>query len=81
VSDICGKPFSTGMAFGAAFGDALLAALGTGHYKSLHELRGQIRLESNVTPDPARHSQYDPYLKIYTELYQQTKNLMAAMPS
>lgn len=80
VSDICGKPFSIGMAFGAAYGDALLAAKGIGHYENLDALRAQIRLESHVSPDPDRHSQYVPYLKIYQDLYQQTKNLMAAMP-
>ena len=68
------------MAYGAAYGDALLAALGTGHYKSLAELRAQIRLGPVVKPDPERHKVYQPYLKLYETLYQQTKNLMADMP-
>ena len=76
VADICGQPLNTGMAYGAAFGDALLAALGTGHFKNTNDLRACVRLGSVMMPDPARRQLYEPYRAVYNRLYPQTKNLM-----
>ncbi len=76
VADICGSELYVGMAYGAAYGDALLAALGTGSFKNLKEMCQSIRFDQKVIPNPVHTAQYEPYLKYYSELYQQTKSLM-----
>lgn len=80
VSDICGQPFIMGTAYGAAYGDALLSALGTGHLKDVSALRSHIHLGETVLPNTERHEKYKPYQQIFDKLYQQTRNLMADLP-
>ncbi len=77
TADICGRTLSSGQAFGAAYGDALLAALGSGHFADVEDLRHRIQLGPSYQPDPERHRRYQPYTRIYQALYQQTKNLMS----
>ncbi|MHB8062489.1 MAG: FGGY-family carbohydrate kinase [Ruminiclostridium sp.] len=76
VSDICGRELYTGMAYGAAFGDALLAALGTGFFKSTDDICKIIHFEKFLIPDKDKTNAYATYRKIYTKLYEQTKSLM-----
>lgn len=76
VSDICGRELYVGMAYGAAFGDALLAALGTGYFKSTEDICKLINFTNKVLPVPDHTTQYAPYKKLYAELYRQTKNIM-----
>ena len=79
TADICGRPLSSGQAFGAAYGDALLAALGSGHIADVADLKSRVTLGPTYQPDPGRHRRYQPYVRLYQQLYQQTKNLMAAL--
>lgn len=77
VSDISGKEQNIAQVeTGAAYGDALLAALGTGFYKDSRELANRIRLKSSVQPDPQKTAQYAPYKEIYAQLYEATKQIM-----
>lgn len=77
VSDIIGLPISVSeVSVGAAFGDALMAALGTGRFNSFRQLNEVITTARIYQPDQERHRQYERYYKLYCELYNQTKNMM-----
>lgn len=54
----------------------MLAALGTGLFKNKNDICQHIQFNQKVVPNPVHTAQYRPYLKHYTELYRQTKNLM-----
>ena len=64
------------MTTGAAYGDALMAALGAGRFRDFNELGEVIRIGRVLVPDGARHEIYKPYCRIYNALYQNTKELM-----
>jgi xylulokinase len=81
VSDICGKKLSIGGVYGAAYGDALLAALGTGCFSSTEDIRQRIHYSREIEPDLRRSAQYRPYQEIYNRLYRQTKDLMTELKS
>ncbi len=77
VADIIGSPIRVSeISVGAAFGDALMAALGTGRFESFQQLDQVISIARIYQPDPLRHRQYERYYKVYCELYQQTKDIM-----
>lgn len=77
VSDISGIVQHTAkVEIGAAFGDALLAALGTGFFSDRRQLAETIRLKNTVRPDPDKTAQYAPYKERYTQLYEATKHIM-----
>jgi xylulokinase len=80
VSDISGKPLVTAQeSLGAAYGDALLAALGIGFYRDSREVAGVIRHKSTVLPNADNTEKYRPYKDIYARLYGDTKELMHSM--
>jgi xylulokinase len=77
VSDICGLAQQTAAVnAGAAYGDALLAALGVGYYKSVDELRRNVKIERVFAPDNKNRHIYGKYLGYYTSLYEKTKDIM-----
>ncbi len=77
VSDISGKTQHTAVEeTGAAYGDALIAALAVGHYKNSEEVSQVIKRKQTVEADSKTHEVYGPYLERYTELYNVTKELM-----
>ncbi len=76
VADITGRELLLGDTCGAAYGDALLAALATGHFRNAAEMTALTRVRGCLRPDPERHRLYEPYKRIYTELYRQTRMLM-----
>lgn len=77
VSDISGRTQHIAMTdLGAAYGDALLAALGAGFYCSPREIAGIMRLKSSIVPDPARTAAYAPFRRMYAQLYDATKHIM-----
>ncbi len=77
VSDICGKTQQyVQVEIGAAYGDAMLAALGVGYYKNLEELNQLVMIKSTAKPDADNHKAYKPLAKKYGELYQSTKHIM-----
>ena len=61
---------------GASYGDALMAALGTGALSSFSEIRALTASGKKYSPNEANRQIYDQYQKIYNGLYQQTKDLM-----
>ena len=77
VSDISGKEQHLAVEeTGAAYGDALLAAMGCGFYRDAHEVCAQIRQKSTIKPDMSVHAAYQPYARRYARLYQATKEIM-----
>lgn len=76
VSDISGREILLGGVFGAAFGDALLAALGVGRFSSIEELSRHVSFNGVIRPKAENTKLYQPMLDIYTELYERNKDLM-----
>jgi len=77
VSDISGKTQHIAQeAIGAAYGDALLAALGIGFYKDSKAVSEVIRHKKTIVPDPKNTQLYKAYKERYDKLYQLTKDLM-----
>lgn len=77
ISDICGeKQQYAQVEIGAAYGDAMLAALAVGHYKSLDELNSIVRIQGCVEPDAANHERYQPLTRQYKALYESTRHIM-----
>ncbi len=77
VADIIGKPVCIPkVSIGASYGDALMAALGTGALSGFPDLQSVIKPGSIISPDPENHEKYQKYQEIYDELYLSTKKLM-----
>ena len=77
ISDILGIEIVTAdVTVGASFGDAVMAAIGVGHFKSFSEIRQYIRPGRRYLPDMKRHEQYKPYVQIFGELYRRNRDLM-----
>ena len=77
MADILGQPVRVAaVSVGAAYGDALMAALGTGRFTQFDQLQSVISVGRVYQPDQERHRAYEPYYEIYQELYLQTKELM-----
>lgn len=77
ISDIIGLPIQlTRVSIGACYGDAMMAALGTGRFASFAELRQYIHLAEVFMPNFKRHEVYKKYRKIYDELYRKNSELM-----
>jgi xylulokinase len=59
---------------GAAYGVALLAAVGAGEYKSITEAcAATIRVVSETAPNKAARKVYDAAFPVYRQLYQSLK--------
>ena len=77
VSDISGMEQKyVEIEIGAAYGDALLAALGVGHYGSVEEISKLLKIKGRVTPNPENHAIYQPLARKYAKLYEATKEIM-----
>ncbi len=77
IADITGCPIETaGVTIGASYGDAVMAAIGTGHLEGFSALDTIIQSGEVYIPDPGRHETYQKYQEIYQEIYQSTKDLM-----
>ncbi|NLG36419.1 MAG: FGGY-family carbohydrate kinase [Clostridiales bacterium] len=77
VSDISGRAqHVAAVGIGAAYGDALLAALGAGFYRSPREIADIVRMKSSILPDPARTAAYERLRAMYAQLYEVTKDIM-----
>lgn len=79
VCDITAQELSMGGVFGAAFGDALLAALATGHFSSVEGLDAVLSFGERLKPNLERHRFYSKYKEIYTRLYLNTRDLMHSL--
>ncbi len=77
VSDISNKRQHVAQVdTGAAYGDALIAALATGFYRDSAQVAEQIKLRYTVEPDPEAYEAYAPFRSRYNRLYLQTKDMM-----
>jgi len=60
----------------ASYGDALMAGVGVGIYASLKDCASSVRNISTIKPDAERHRLYEPYYRLFRQLYEQNKELM-----
>ena len=54
---------------GGAYGAAMLAAVGTGHWQSIDEAAEICAADNRWTPDAGRHAAYSQLFEIYRTLY------------
>lgn len=77
VADITGKTLHTaGITIGASFGDAMMAAMGIRYFSSFADFSSFIKAGAVYTPDAQTHKAYQPYLRMFDQLYDATKELM-----
>lgn len=77
VANISAKTIHTAVIeMGAAYGDALLSALGIGFYRNTEELTKKIQIKRSIFPDMTIYENYAPYREQYHCLYQATKDIM-----
>lgn len=77
VSDVLGRPQEVpDVAVGACYGDALMAAIGTGLVEASTDWAQDGHL---VTPDPALAARYDALFAQYEALYPATKDQVHAL--
>ena len=77
IADVTGHTVKTAkVTIGAAYGDAMIAAVGTGGFKGYDELEQYIEPGIRIEPRKENQKIYGPLKKIYHELYQKTKDLM-----
>ena len=75
TADITGIPVAVGEeTAGACYGDALMAAIGVGHFKGFEELRDIINIKRIYTPDENRTKLYRPYYELFCRLYEDNKD-------
>jgi len=77
VADIAGVELTVPeVQMGAAYGDAFMAAVGIGAYRSASEIGQWVRYREPVVPRRAYHDRYRAGFKRYRELYEATKPIM-----
>lgn len=77
IADICGSKIQTGdVTIGAAFGDAMMAAIGTGFISGFSQLRNFIKPNAVFFPNQRHYEEYKKYKEIYANLYQATKEIV-----
>lgn len=77
VADILGRPVCTAkVTFGAAFGDAIMAALGGGAYSSWSELEQVIEPAQVIQPNMEAHKIYQKQREVFDLLYKNNRDLM-----
>lgn len=81
VADITGQTIRTPRnTIGAAFGDAMMAAMGIGYFDDFDQLSAIVQEGPSYQPDPERHRIYQGYQAFFDELYPLTKDLMHRLP-
>ncbi len=82
VADILGRPVYTAkVTFGAAYGDAIMAALSGGAYTSWAELEKFVQPDRIIQPNQEAHKVYTTQKPIFDQLYRNNKNLMRQVGS
>lgn len=77
TSDICKIPQQVpAVTFGASYGDAFMAGLGVGVFKSAEDVKGWMKDIRTVKPNTATYEIYDKYHQIYKDLYKRNADLM-----
>jgi ribulokinase len=80
-ADVLGKPICvTREAEASLLGSAVVAAVGAGAYPDLHTAsQAMVQVSHEYRPDPARHGEYQFFVRMYQETYRQMKDLMHTM--
>lgn len=77
VADILGRPlYINEVTLGACYGDALMAAVGSGILHCFEDLEQIIRIEETILPSSQVHQQYQLYRERFDRLYQNNRDLM-----
>lgn len=70
LADVSGQAFRTpAVTLGAAYGDALLAAVGAGAIPGFEGLRGMFRYDRTYQPEAHSHRLYQDYYRRFEALY------------
>ncbi len=77
VADVCGLDLVLpDQLAGACYGDAFLAALGAGHHRDYAQIEGWVHPAETIHCQAHSHAAYEPYYRIFRELYAQTREQM-----
>ena len=77
VSDIAGiEQHIPVQQIGASYGSALLAGVGAGVFDSIAEAVRWVKTQDAIVPNPENHTMYEPYYRVYRDLYAQTRDSM-----
>jgi xylulokinase len=77
VTDIIGYPQQLPkQRMGACYGNAFLAAVGSGHKESLEEIDKWVKIGNEFLPDISKASAYNKAYGKFRELYESTKHLL-----
>ncbi|MBC7091212.1 MAG: FGGY-family carbohydrate kinase [Nitrososphaeria archaeon] len=70
IADVTGKTVEvTKMLATETFGDALIAGLGTGVYRSLGEIKKMVKVDEEILPDAVNHKRYTGMFELYKRIY------------
>jgi ribulose kinase len=80
-ADVLGKPITvTREAEASLLGSAIVAAVGARAYPDLHTAsQRMVQASHEYQPDPASHAEYQFFVHMYQQTYQQMKHLMHNM--
>ena len=77
LADILEEEISVpAVSIGAAYGDALMAALAGGAFSGWKELSQKIQIQKTYRPNPANFALYRRQGRIFNKLYETTKEYM-----
>lgn len=77
VADVTGKEIAVpSIGIGASYGDAMMAAVGTGTWSGFGELASKVRPGVTYKPDMENHERYEKSQRVFDALYPATKELM-----
>ena len=77
ISNITGvSQFLPDVSLGACYGDAFLAAVGSGYFNDSTEAAGWVGVDDEIVPDESLFEFYEDGYKKYRELYESTRHLM-----
>lgn len=62
---------------GASYGDAFLAGIGAGLFNSTEEVERWVKIKHVVRPRPDVHDFYEPYYRLFRDLYEDNREKMA----
>ena len=80
IADITGIPVAIAKeTSGASYGDALMAAVGAGHYRDFESLKEVIRIETLLEPDLAITALYRKIRPLFDRLYRENRESMHAL--
>lgn len=77
IADVCGVAVhKSEINFGAAFGDALMAALGAGYFSSFSDFGELVKPKITFEPDAKKHKEYQKFFQLFNEIYQINRDIL-----